>query len=78
MPFIGIIEKNDRGNKKLHPLIEYFSKGKYQKIIVVEKGKLKEGVREAIKLYCSQNPEYKKKLSKDLLKEVFNIVEQQS
>ena len=78
IPFIGIIEKNDRGNEGLSQLIEYFSKGKYQKIIVVEKGKLKEGIREAIKLYCSQNPEYKKKLSKDLLKEVFNIVEQQS
>ena len=74
MPFFGVIVKNHKKNKGLEPLIEAFTKGKYQKIIYVEEGHLQDGIKEAIKLYAENNKKYKAKLAKSLLKEVYGII----
>jgi len=76
LPFIGIVVKGDRKQGKLDDIVRAFGKGsKYQKIIEVENGHLEDGVREAIKLHASRNPEFMQKLSPDLKKEIFGIVE---
>ena len=69
MPFRGIIVRQNNGKNKLEHL-EQFTKGKYQKIIVVDEGELQSGIKESIKMYCEQNPKYKEKLSIDLNKEI--------
>lgn len=69
MPFIGIIMKHKNGENRLDRL-EPFTKGPHQKLIVVEQENLKEGIKDAIKLYNKQNPEFEKELSKDLRKQI--------
>lgn len=76
LPFIGIVVKNDKKDS-LSDIVNAFGEGsKYQKIIEVENGHLEDGVREAIKLHASRNPKFMEKLSPDLKKEIFGIVEE--
>ena len=70
LPFIGVIVKDDEKFSSLKDLADAFSKGKYKKIVVVEKGHLEDGIKEAIKLYSKQNPQYKKNLNSALKKEL--------
>lgn len=75
LPFIGIVVKNDRKDSPLGDIVDAFGSGsKYQKIIEVENGHLEDGIREAVKLHASKNPEFMQKLSPDLRKEIFGIV----
>lgn len=72
LPFIGIIAGNQDSNlKKLS--IAYGPNSKFNKIVAVENGELENGIKEAVKLYCEQNPEYANKLSPDLRKEILEI-----
>jgi len=71
LPYIGIVVKPKIGESKLEDLIKKFGPdSEFKKIIVVEEGHLQDGIKQAIKLYSEQNPEYKKKLSSDLKKEI--------
>ena len=77
LPFIGIVVKNDEKDSPLSDIVNAFGKdSKYQKIIEVENGHLEDGVKEAIKLHASHNPEFMKKLNPDLKKEIFGIIEE--
>ena len=77
LPFIGIVVKNDEKDSPLSDIVNAFGKdSKYQKIIDVENGHLEDGVKEAIKLHASHNPEFMKKLNPDLKKEIFGIIEE--
>ena len=71
MPFVGIIVKHSNGENNLSEL-NLHTKGKYKKIIVVDEANLENGIKDAIKLYSEQNPNFKKELSKDLEKEVYS------
>ena len=71
MPFVGIIVKHSDGENELTALDAY-TKGKYKKVIVVDEANLENGIKDAIKLYSEQNPNFKKELSKDLEKEVYS------
>ena len=71
MPFVGIIVKHSDGKNNLSEL-NLHTKGKYKKIIVVDEANLENGIKDAIKLYSEQNPNFKKELSKDLEKEVYS------
>lgn len=71
MPFVGIIVKHSNGENNLSEL-NLHTKGKYKKVIVVDEGNLENGIKDAIKLYSEQNPNFKKELSKDLEKEVYS------
>jgi len=76
LPIIGIVVKNERKREKLLPIVQAFGEGsKYKKIIEVENGHLEDGIRQAIKMYAEKNPKYAKKLSPDLKKEIFGIVD---
>lgn len=68
-PFVGVIVRQNDGENKLSSL-EEFAKGENKKIIIVNEGELQKGIKEAVKLYCKQNPEYAKKLNPDLKKEI--------
>ncbi len=77
LPFIGIVVKNDKKDSPLSELVDIFGQNsKYKKIIEVENGHLEDGIREAIKLHASRNPEYMQKLSPDLKKEIFKVSEE--
>ena len=65
MPFIGIIVK-DKNEHGIYEKLAPFTEGKYKKLIVTEQFKLKDGIEDAIKLYCKQNPDYEKNLSSDI------------
>lgn len=69
MPFRGIVVRQHDGENKLHEL-EPLSKGKYQKIIIVDEGELQSGIKQSIKSYCEQNPKYNEKLNSDLKKQI--------
>ena len=69
MPFRGIVVRQHDGENKLREL-EPLSKGKYQKIIIVDEGELQSGIKQSIKSYCEQNPKYNEKLSSDLKKQI--------
>ena len=69
MPFRGVIVRQNDGENKLKAL-EPFTKGKYQKIVIVDEGELQSGIKQSIKMYCEQNPKYKEKLSSDLNKQI--------
>lgn len=69
IPFVGVIVRQNDGTNKLSSL-EEFAKGENKKIIIVNEGELQKGIKEAVKLYCKQNPEYAKKLNPDLKKEI--------
>ena len=69
MPFVGIIVIQHNGTNNLEVLTP-FTKGKYKKLIIVDEGKLQNGIKEAIKLYSEQNPEYKENLNKNLADEL--------
>lgn len=69
MPFRGVIVRQNDGENKLKDL-EPFTKGKYQKIVIVDEGELQSGIKQSIKMYCEQNPKYKEKLSSDLNKQI--------
>ncbi|MCQ2958501.1 MAG: hypothetical protein MJ180_06360 [Candidatus Gastranaerophilales bacterium] len=76
LPFMAVIEKHLKDEKlteptKLDDLIHYFGEGKYKKIVVVENGQLKDGIKEAIKLYSEYNREFKNSLGNSLIKEIF-------
>lgn len=73
LPFYGIVVKHADGTSKLDDFIKLLGSGENKKIIVVENGHLKDGIKEAIKLYSERNPKYKEKLSPDLAQEVFGI-----
>ncbi len=78
LPFIGIVVKNNEKEVgSIRDIVNAFGEGsKYQKIIEVENGHLEDGVREAIKLHAARNPKFMEKLSPDLKKEIFGIVEE--
>lgn len=76
LPFIGIVVKNEDKGNPLSEIVKAYGKGKYPKIIEVDPLHLEDGVRQAIKMYAEKNPEYAKKLSHDLKKEVLGIVEE--
>lgn len=69
MPFRGVIVRQNDGENKLEEL-EPFTKGKYQKIVIVDEGELQSGIKQSIKMYCEQNPKYKDKLSTDLKQQI--------
>jgi len=79
LPFVGIVVKNEEKHGRFSPLnetVKAFGPGsKFPKIIEVEPGHLEDGVRQAIKMHAEKNPEYAKKLSPDLKKEILGIVE---
>lgn len=71
MPFIGVIVRHHGGKNELQgDLLDECAKGENKKIIIVNEGELQKGIKEAVKLYCKQNPEYAKKLNLDLKKEI--------
>ncbi|MCQ2754183.1 MAG: hypothetical protein MJ231_03945 [bacterium] len=74
IPFIGIVVKPKYKESKLQSLIDAYGQGEYRKIIAVEEGHLEDGIKEAIKLYSEQNPEYKAKLSSDSKEEVYSDI----
>ena len=69
LPFAGIIVKQQDGSNKLSYL-DAFTKGKYQKLIVVEQGGLEQGIKDVINLYAEQNSEYAEKISPDIKKQI--------
>lgn len=72
LPFIGIVVGSK--DSSLENLSTTFgANSRFHKIVTVENGQLEDGVKEAVKLYCEQNPEYAKKLSPDLKKEILGI-----
>ncbi len=74
MPFLGIVVKRKDSSSPLEELIKYFGpESKYQKIIPVEQGKLKEGIKEAIKIHSKKNGTFFSALTDEIKKEVFNI-----
>ncbi len=64
MPFIGILVKSKKYNNL--EFFKPFCEGEYKKLTVIEEGQLETGIKQAIKLYCRQNPDYAKKLSSDI------------
>lgn len=74
LPFMGIIVKGKKN--KLENLSRAFGKNsRFHKIVTVENGHLEDGINEAVKIYCEQNPEYANKLTSDLKKEFFGKIE---
>lgn len=69
MPLRAVIVRQHSGENKLDNL-EPFASGKYQKIVVVNEGKLQQGIKDSIKQYGEQNPKYKEKLNSDLKKQI--------
>jgi hypothetical protein len=78
LPFVGIVVKNKDKGFALSDLADAYGPGtRFPKIIEVEEGHLEDGVRQAIKMYAEKNPEYAAKLSPDLRKEIFGIIDEQ-
>ncbi len=72
LPFVGIIVKTNRNNEIVKELSSAFGeKSKMNKIITVETAQLENGIKQAVKLYSSQNPEYRTKLNSDVEKEIY-------
>ena len=64
LPYCGIISVFD--NSKLLNKLKPFTEGKYQKLVIAEKGKLEEGIKDAIALHCKQYPKYKEFLNSEV------------
>lgn len=47
------------------------SDSRFYKVVTVPEGKLEDGIKEAVRLYCKRHPKYAEKLNPDLKKEIF-------
>ncbi len=76
LPFVSIVVENEAKDFPLKDLTDAFgTNSPYHKIITVKPGHLEDGVKQAIKLYAEQNPQYAEKLSPDLKNEIYGTIE---
>ena len=72
LPFVGIAVNSGKNDGIIKELTSAFGeKSRMNKIITVETAQLKDGIKQAVKLYSSQNPEYRAKLNSDVEKEIY-------
>ena len=66
LPFIGIVIKNEES-----PINQFLSNFKpLGKIVEIENGKLQGGIKQAVKMYASENDEFAENMSENLKKEL--------
>ena len=73
LPYCGIISVFD--NEDLLNKLKSFTQGKYQKLVIAEKGKLEDGIKDAIALHCKQYPKYKEILDSEIKSQIVEATE---